>query len=140
MRIALDAMGGDYGTGPNLEGALAALKANPNLEVVLVGDPAELEQGLATLDIDRARVRVVASEGVAGMDEKPVEALMKKPNCSIAGAAPAAGIAPLAPGSPGGSGRPGGLPRKVPGGMPAGSPGRAPRGEIFGSPPVGNPS
>ena len=84
MRIALDAMGGDYGTGPNLEGALAALRANPNLEVVLVGDPAELEQGLAALDIDRARVRVVASEGVAGMDEKPVEALLKKPNCSIA--------------------------------------------------------
>jgi glycerol-3-phosphate acyltransferase PlsX len=84
MRIALDAMGGDYGTGPNLEGTQAALRADPNLEVVLVGDPAELEQGLATLDIDRARVRIVASEGVAGMDEKPVEALMKKPNCSIA--------------------------------------------------------
>ena len=84
MRIALDAMGGDFGPGPNLEGTEAALKANPRLEIVLVGDPAEIEKGLADRDIDRARIRIVASEGVAGMDEKPVEALMKKPNCSIA--------------------------------------------------------
>ena len=32
MRIALDAMGGDFGVSPNLDGAIAALKDNPDLQ------------------------------------------------------------------------------------------------------------
>ena len=47
MRIALDAMGGDYAPGPNIDGAIAALQAHPELEVVLVGDQPQLEPLLA---------------------------------------------------------------------------------------------
>mgnify|MGYP003339475712 CR=1 FL=1 len=44
MRIALDAMGGDYAPGPNILGALEAVELNPGLEVLLVGDRARLEE------------------------------------------------------------------------------------------------
>ena len=84
MRIALDAMGGDVVPQPNLDGALAALAANPDLEILLVGDRPLLERLIAEQGISEARLRLVASEGVAEMGEKPTEALLKKPNCSIA--------------------------------------------------------
>jgi len=46
MRIALDAMGGDYAPGPNILGALEAVELNPGLEVLLVGDRVRLEAEL----------------------------------------------------------------------------------------------
>jgi len=84
MRIALDAMGGDFAPGPNLEGAVSALAADPNLEILLVGDQPLLESLLSEMGQVDQRLQVVPADGVAGMDEKPTEALLKKPNCSIA--------------------------------------------------------
>ena len=43
MRIALDAMGGDFAPGPNVVGAFEAVERNPKLEILLVGDRARLE-------------------------------------------------------------------------------------------------
>ena len=45
MKIALDALGGDYGAKPNVEGALKAAK-NLGLEIILVGDEAVLRREL----------------------------------------------------------------------------------------------
>ncbi|MCA8995332.1 MAG: phosphate acyltransferase PlsX [Planctomycetaceae bacterium] len=84
MRIALDAMGGDEAPGINIEGAIQALEAMPQLEVALVGDRAELEQRLTELGHSGERLSIIASEGFVGMEEKPTDALRKKPNCSIA--------------------------------------------------------
>jgi glycerol-3-phosphate acyltransferase PlsX len=84
MRIALDALGGDYAPDPNIDGAIAALEANPDLEVDLVGDPAILMPLLEKRGCGCSRLHTVPSEGCIGMDEKPTEALRKKPNCSIA--------------------------------------------------------
>ena len=42
MRIALDAMGGDFAPAPNIIGAIEAVKQIPDLEVLLVGDRAPL--------------------------------------------------------------------------------------------------
>jgi glycerol-3-phosphate acyltransferase PlsX len=83
MRIALDAMGGDFGPAPNVEGAIAALKEFPQLEVVLVGDERALEPLLSASGYDGTRLRVQPADGFVGMEEKPTEALRKKPNCSI---------------------------------------------------------
>lgn len=84
MRIALDAMGGDDAPGPIVHGALAALMANPELEVALVGDAERLESVLAEAPGSAERLSVVPSHGVVGMDEKPTQALRQKPDCSIA--------------------------------------------------------
>jgi glycerol-3-phosphate acyltransferase PlsX len=84
MRIALDAMGGDFAPDPNVEGAIAAVAEIPELHVLLVGERDLLEDRLARAGYSGRAIEVVPSEGVAGMDEKPTEALLKKPRCSIA--------------------------------------------------------
>lgn len=83
MRIALDAMGGDFGAQPNFDGAIAALKDNPELRITLVGDAATLEPMMAQSGFSQDRFLLHPAEGWVEMDEKPVEALRKKPNCSI---------------------------------------------------------
>ena len=83
MRIALDAMGGDFAPETNIDGAIAALAANPQLEVVLVGDRPVIDPLLDNACCPGNRLTVRASEGFVGMDEKPTAALRKKPNCSI---------------------------------------------------------
>jgi len=84
MRIALDALGGDYAPDPNIDGAISALEANPDLEVDLVGDPALVSPLLDKRGGSCPRLRIVAAEGCIGMEEKPTEALRRKPNSSIA--------------------------------------------------------
>ena len=84
MRIALDAMGGDEAPAVTVEGAVAALAADPDLLVDLVGDPARLAPLLARAEFDTPRLSVVTAADVVGMDEKPTEALRQKPDSSIA--------------------------------------------------------
>ena len=85
MRIALDAMGGDHAPAPNVEGALTVLAGHPELEILLVGDEKLIEPLLADADSAlTARIKVIHTDEAVGMDEKPTEALRKKPNNSIA--------------------------------------------------------
>jgi len=84
MRLALDAMGGDHGPQPNVAGALAALAAAPDLNLLLVGDQAQLEPLLAGSSFGPDRIKIVHAADVIGMTEKPVEAFRKKPDNSIA--------------------------------------------------------
>lgn len=84
MRVAVDAMGGDYPPTPNIDGALAALDANPELEVVLVGDRSHVRVAVAGSAHAAGRLTFAEAEGSVGMDEKPTTALRQKPNCSIA--------------------------------------------------------
>ena len=84
MRIALDAMGGDFAPSPNIVGAFEAVERNSNLEILLVGDRARLEEEIAKVGSLPDTVRIVESYGVVGMEEKPTVALREKPNCSIA--------------------------------------------------------
>jgi glycerol-3-phosphate acyltransferase PlsX len=84
MRIALDAMGGDYAPGPIVVGAVEAVREWPDLTVMLVGDQARIDAELAKLpDSPRNRLPIVHASQVVGMDEKPVEALRKKRDNSI---------------------------------------------------------
>jgi glycerol-3-phosphate acyltransferase PlsX len=85
MRIALDGMGGDDAPEPNVVGAIAAINADPNLKVSLVGDEERLTAMLKErLEKPTDRITVVPAADVVGMDEKPTDALRKKPNSSIA--------------------------------------------------------
>ncbi|MDA1014356.1 MAG: phosphate acyltransferase PlsX [Planctomycetota bacterium] len=83
MRIALDAMGGDDAPQINITGAQDALRANPDLFVTLVGDEAVLSPHVNSSDFE-GRLSIRAAEGFVGMEEKPTDALRKKPNSSIA--------------------------------------------------------
>lgn len=82
MRIALDAMGGDHAPGPIVAGAVQAVQADPELTVVLVGDQAQVEPLLPAGE-PRPRLEIFHCTQVVGMEEKPVEALRRKPDNSI---------------------------------------------------------
>lgn len=84
MRIALDAMGGDNGPTPNVQGAIAALQELPDIEVVLVGDVPLLERHVSDAGFSDSRLTFEQSDGFVEMHEKPAETLRSKPNSSIA--------------------------------------------------------
>ena len=84
MRLALDAMGGDHGPKPNVAGALAALAAVPDLNLLLVGDQAQLEPLMAGTTFGPDRIKIVHAPDAIGMKEKPVEAFRRKPDNSVA--------------------------------------------------------
>lgn len=84
MRIALDAMGGDFAPREAVLGALQAAELRPDDEILLVGDRAAVEGELAAAGNSiPLNIRVVHAPQAIGMDEKPVEALKKKPDNSI---------------------------------------------------------
>ncbi|MBM3877864.1 MAG: phosphate acyltransferase PlsX [Verrucomicrobia bacterium] len=85
MRIALDVMGGDHGPAVVVRGARLALEANPRLsEVILVGREEEVSRALAATGGPGSRVRIVNASEVLSMEDKPVDALRRKKDCSIA--------------------------------------------------------
>jgi phosphate acyltransferase len=82
MRIALDAMGGDNAPGPIVVGSVQALAADPELQVVLVGDEGRIRECISP-DAPHERLTIVHCTQVVGMDESPVEGLRRKPDNSI---------------------------------------------------------
>jgi phosphate acyltransferase len=82
MLIALDAMGGDHAPGPIVAGAVKAVRNDPNLRVLLVGDRAQIEPLLAG-DNPSDRLDIFHCTQAVTMEESPVVALRKKPDNSI---------------------------------------------------------
>ncbi len=83
MRIALDAMGGDYAPGPIVQGAIQAVQHDAEMHVVLVGDQAQIEPWLASAQAVRDRLEVFHASQVVTMEESPAMAFRKKPDNSI---------------------------------------------------------
>ncbi len=82
LRVAVDAMGGDYAPHETVKGAVAALDDH-DIELLLVGDEAALHRELADFDLAGQAVRVVPSIGKIGDDEHPLPAFRQKPDASI---------------------------------------------------------
>jgi len=84
MRIALDAMGGDFAPRETVLGAIQAAEARPDHEIALVGDAAAIEaQFKAAGQSIPSNILIVHASQVIAMDEKPVEAIKKKRDNSI---------------------------------------------------------
>lgn len=83
IRVALDALGGDYAPGVVIEGAVNAVKNNPNIQVVLCGPEAEVKEGLAKLGYAGDAIQVVDAPAPVAMDESPTDVLRKKPNSGL---------------------------------------------------------
>jgi len=85
MRIAVDAMGGDYAPEEIIKGALEASKLlNADDELVLIGVQERIERQLASGGAGTNSIRIVHAPEIIGMDEVPVETLRKKRKSSIA--------------------------------------------------------
>ncbi|MEH2554096.1 glycerol-3-phosphate acyltransferase PlsX [Bradyrhizobium algeriense] len=75
IRIALDCMGGDFGAPVALAGAELSLKRLSNVEFLAFGDLATVEPLITTRPQLHRLTRIVHSEVVIRMDQKPAEAL-----------------------------------------------------------------
>ena len=82
VRVALDAMGGDYGPVETVKGAVLAAQS-ANVEMILVGDQGPVEQELAKHDASNLAISIVPSEDRISDDEHPVQALRTKPKASV---------------------------------------------------------
>jgi phosphate acyltransferase len=86
MRIVVDVMGGDHGSGVVIDGVMAALRAPGNdriRKLFLVGHEGEIRPALARHKVFDERLEVVHASEVLTMEEKPVEGLRRKKDCSI---------------------------------------------------------
>src|SRR5947209_5204992 len=84
MRIAVDVMGGDHGCGVVIEGIKQALETDSTIaELFLVGQQPLIEAALQHEQFEDLRLRVVHAAEVLTMQDKPVEGLRRKKDCSI---------------------------------------------------------
>ena len=81
VRVAVDAMGGDYAPDEVVHGSVDWARRNPGTEVVLVGDQARIE---ALIEGARPpNVAIVHASESVGMEEHPAAAVRRKRDASI---------------------------------------------------------
>lgn len=81
IKIAIDAMGGDYAPKEQVEGAMLAIKNIDDIELTLYGDETEIKKYLT----NDHRITIVQSDGTIDMGEKdPIRAIRSNRNSSMA--------------------------------------------------------
>lgn len=85
MRIALDAMGGDYAPAEIVKGAILAADGLDGIEqIILVGDEAVVRSHLQdSPHLASGRITIHHASEAVGMDEKPAQAVRRKKDSSI---------------------------------------------------------
>ena len=82
-RVAVDAMGGDNAPGEIVKGAIDAVNAREDIQVVLVGQQDVIAEELAKYTYDEKRISVQNAEEVIETAEHPVMAIRRKKDSSI---------------------------------------------------------
>src|SRR6266568_1565359 len=84
MKIALDAMGGDFGPPYLVAGAVMALREYRRIsKLFLVGDPPQIEAELKKLHCNDSRIEIVHSTQVVDMSDKAWSAVRRKKDSSV---------------------------------------------------------
>lgn len=84
MKIAVDAMGGDYAPGVVIEGVLLALQEIPGLQLVLVGHQEKLSFYLEKAGLsNHPQVELVHAEQVVEMSDHSTDSIRSKKHSSI---------------------------------------------------------
>lgn len=82
-RIVLDAMGGDYAPAEPVKGAVDAVNARSDIQVLLVGQEDVVREELAKYTYPGDQIQVVHAEEVIETAEPPVNAIRRKKQSSI---------------------------------------------------------
>ncbi len=83
-RIAVDAMGGDFGTSVTVPASLQALQSNPDLQLTLVGDTDRMRAELAAQGgMVPARLSLLHTETVVSDEDRPTRVLRDKAESSM---------------------------------------------------------
>ena len=83
VRVAVDAMGGDYAPDEIVKGVVSAAEKG-DVEILLVGPTDIVEAELAKYDVSRLPIRHVRADEFIKEGENPALAVRRKPNSSIA--------------------------------------------------------
>ena len=83
IKVALDAMGGDYAPEATVQGAVEAVKEKENIKVFLVGKQDAVEAELSKYSYNKEQIEVVPASEMIEMAEPPVMAIRKKKDSSI---------------------------------------------------------
>lgn len=84
MKIALDAMGGDFAPDCTIKGAALASKELPaDTTILLIGQEDIIKSKLKEHNIANSNIEIFNAEEVIEMGEHPTKALSQKPNASI---------------------------------------------------------
>lgn len=86
VKVAVDAMGGDYAPEEIVKGAVMAAEEK-DLEIALVGSADIVEAELAKHNISQLPIRCITADELITEHENPALAVRRKPNASIAVAA-----------------------------------------------------
>ncbi|MEO6214492.1 MAG: phosphate acyltransferase PlsX [Sphingomonas sp.] len=82
-RIAVDAMGGDEGLAVMLAGVARARRRFPDMRFILVGDEAQITEGLKSHPNLTAHSEIVHAPEVVGSSEKPTQAIRRAKTTSM---------------------------------------------------------
>ena len=83
MKIIIDCFGGDKSPSANVEGAVIALKAHSDLELILTGDEDAIKAELSKLNCDSGRIEIVHAPEVITGEDKPTDAIRLKRESSM---------------------------------------------------------
>ena len=76
LKIAIDAMGGDFGPEPIIDGLIAALRINNNFTAIAVGNESELK-ALIPQQFEQ-RIQILHTDDVISMHDSATDALKRK--------------------------------------------------------------
>jgi len=82
MRVAVDAMGGDYAPSEIVKGVISAINGSDDLEILLVGSE-EAIRNSTDRELDPERIKIAGAEDVIGSDEDPGLAIRSKKKSSM---------------------------------------------------------
>ena len=83
IKVAVDAMGGDYAPQEPVKGVVEALREKPELYVYLVGQEDVLKKELDKYTYPKDRLEVVHASEIIETGEPPVHAIQKKKDSSL---------------------------------------------------------
>jgi len=83
LTVAIDAMSGDRGTGAIVDGVRQVLAARNDANLLLVGDPDEINRHIGNNPLPEGRAEIVAASEVVTMDDSVAVALRNKKKSSM---------------------------------------------------------
>jgi glycerol-3-phosphate acyltransferase PlsX len=83
IKVAVDAMGGDYAPAEMVAGAVSAVNVNKEIQVLLVGQEQAVSEELKKYTYEQSRIQIVNATEIIETDEPPVNAIRKKKDSSI---------------------------------------------------------
>ncbi len=83
IRIALDGFGSDSAPEPEVMGALSAVESNDDLEIIIAGDEAVLNNAIKKNNYNGSRIKVVNAPERITMDDSPSSIVRNKKNSSM---------------------------------------------------------